>query len=80
MGYFRSWVRVQKLFWCLLILNNDFCFMSFPLFLLYHVVLSLWGWVVMGGCGVGGLGVPIDYAVSTQQQLWLCLLLGLCLL
>ena len=35
--------------------SYDFCFLSFPLFLLYHVVLSLCGWVVMGGCGGGGL-------------------------
>ena len=25
---------------------NDFCFLSFALFLLHHVVLSLSGWVV----------------------------------
>ena len=43
--------------------------MSFALFLLYHVVLSL-----CGGCGCGWVGVggiPSDYLVSTQLQLWL---------
>ena len=36
------WARVQKLFWGLLILTNNFCFLSFALFLLYHVGLSSW--------------------------------------
>ena len=45
MGYFWGRGRVQKLFWGLLIWTNDFCFLRFALFLLYHVVLSLW-WVV----------------------------------
>ena len=44
MGYFWGWGGVQKLFWGLLIYTNDFCFLSFALFLLYHVVLSLWWW------------------------------------
>ena len=43
--------------------------MSFALFLLYYVVLSLWWWV-------GGGGVPSDYLVSTQLQLWLFCFLG----
>ena len=42
--------------------------MSFALFLLYHVVLSLCGGVGGGG---GGGGIPSDYLVSTQLQLWL---------
>ena len=37
--------------------------MSFALFLLYHVVLSLWWWVWVWV-------VPSDYFVSTQLQLW----------
>ena len=40
--------------------------MSFALFLLYHVILSL-----CGGGGVGVGGIPSDYLVSTQLQLWL---------
>ena len=48
------------LVWGLLIQTNKFCFLSFSLFLLYHVVL-----VCVGG------GVPSDYFVSTQLQLWL---------
>ena len=38
---------------------------SIALCLLYHVVLSL-----CGGGGGGG-GIPSDYLVSTQLQLWL---------
>ena len=46
MGYCWVWGRVQKLFWGLLIEANNFCFLSFALFLLYHVVLSsCGGWV-----------------------------------
>ena len=49
MGYFwgRGWV--QKLFWGLLIQTNNFCFLSFALLLLYHVVLSSCGDGVGGG-------------------------------
>ena len=65
MGYFWGLGRVQKLFWGLLIWTNNFCFLSFALFLLYHVVLSL-----CGGWWVGGW-IPSDYLVSTQLQLWL---------
>ena len=46
MGYFLGWGMVQKLFRGLLIKTNNFCFLSFALFLLYHVVLSSW-WVVV---------------------------------
>ena len=46
--YFWDWGRVQKLFLGLIIQTNNFCFLSFDLFLLYHVVLSSWWWV--GGC------------------------------
>ena len=51
MGNFCGWGRIQKLFWGLLIQTNNFCFLSFALFLLYHVVLSLCGgvWVWVGG-------------------------------
>ena len=45
--------------------HNDFCFQSFALFLLFHVVLSLCG----GVGGGGGGGIPSDYFVSTQLQL-----------
>ena len=69
MGYFWGWGRVQRLFWGLLIQTNNFCFLSFALFLLYHVVLSLCGGMGGGG-GVGG-GIPSNYLVSTQLQLWL---------
>ena len=60
MGFFQGWGRVQKLFWGLLIQTNNFCFLSFALFLLYHVVLSLWWWVV-----------PSNYLFPTQLQFWL---------
>ena len=65
MGYFWGWGRVQKLFWGLLIWTNNFCFLSFALYLLYHLVLSL--------CGYGWeeVAVPSDYLVSTQLQFWL---------
>ena len=62
-SFWGCWGRVQKLFWGLLIQTNDFCFLSFALFLLYHVVVSL-RWV-----GVGG--IPSNYFVSTILQLWL---------
>ena len=61
MGYFLGRGRVQKLFCGLLIWTNNFCFQSITLFMLYHVVLSLWWWWVF----------PSDYLVSTQLQLWL---------
>ena len=51
MGYFWGLGRVQKLFWGLLIWTNDFCFLSFDLFLLFHVALSSCGWWVEGGGG-----------------------------
>ena len=66
MGYFLGCGRFQKLFWGLLIKINDFCLLSFALFLLYYVVLSLCG----GGVGGDG-GIPSDYLVSTQLQFWL---------
>ena len=54
MVYVWVWGRVQKLFWGLLIQTNNFCFQNIALFLLYHVVLSLWcGWVWVW-VGVGG--------------------------
>ena len=44
--YFWGWGRVQKLFWDLLIQTYDFCFLSFALFLLYHVVVvGLWQYI-----------------------------------
>ena len=49
MGYFWGRSRVQKLFWGLLMQTNDLSFLSFALFLLYHVVLSLCGVGVGGG-------------------------------
>ena len=51
MGFLWGWGRVQKLLWGLLIETNSFCFLSFALFLLYHVVLSSCGG---GGGWVGG--------------------------
>ena len=62
-GYFQGWGRFQKLFGGLLIYTNNFCFLTFALYLLYHVVLSSWWWWVVG--------VLSDYFVSTQLQLWL---------
>ena len=52
--------RIEKLLWGLFIWTNNFCFLSIALFLLFHVVLSLW-WVEVV--------VPSDYLVSTQLQL-----------
>ena len=46
--------RIQKLFLGLLIYTDNFCFLSWALFLLYHVVLSTWWVVVVGGGGGGG--------------------------
>ena len=46
-GLFLS--TVQKLLWGLLIYTNNFCFLNFALFLLYHVVEFLWWVVVVGG-------------------------------
>ena len=63
MGYSLGQGRVQKLFWGLFIQTNNFCFLSFTLLPLYHVVLS--------SCGRWWQVVPSDYLVSTQQQLWL---------
>ena len=50
MGYFGVGVGFKNFFE--VSLSNDFCFLSFALFLLYHVILSLW-WVVVGVVGVG---------------------------
>ena len=58
MGYFWGRGRAQKLFWGLLTYTDNFCFLSFALFLLYNVVLSLCGWC----------GVPSDYFDSTQYS------------
>ena len=65
MGYFRGRGRVQKLFWGFLISTNNF-FQSFALFLLYHVVLSLWWWVV--GCG-GGRSHQLQLQLQLQIQI-----------
>ena len=69
MGYFWGWSTVQKLLLGLLILTNNFCFMSFALSLLYHVVLSL--------CGSGGSQRLLSLNPTTAMVV---LLLGLWLL
>ena len=57
MGYYQSYGRVQQLLWGLLRLMTSVFWV-----LLYHVVLrSCWWWV----------GVPSNYFVLTQLQLWL---------
>ena len=78
MGYFWGWGRVQKLFWGLLIETNNFCFLSFALFLLYHVVLSSWWVVVVGGwvvwCSQRLLSLnPTAVIVVLLLGLWLLL-------
>ena len=75
-GYSSGRVRVQKLIWGLFIKTNDFCFLSFALFLLYHVVLSSW-WVVVGGGG--GWWFPAITCLNPTTVM-VVLLLGLWLL
>ena len=70
MGYFWGQIRVQKLFWALLIYTNNFCCQSIALFLLYHVVLSL--------CGGGGDSQRLLSLIPTPVMV--VLLLGLWLL
>ena len=69
MEYFWGWGRVQKLFRGLMF----FCFLSYALFLLYHIVLS--------SCGGGGGGGwcsqrllclnPTTVMVVLLLELWL---------
>ena len=64
MGYLWGWCKSHIVFCGLLIYSDDFCFLSFGLFLLYHVVLSLCG--SRGGAGGEWSGVSSDYFVSTR--------------
>ena len=71
-GYFGGWGRGQKLFWGLLMQTNNFCFLSFALFLLYHVVLSSCGG---GGWGGGVVGFPV-ITLSQPNYSYGCFVVG----
>ena len=71
MGYFWGRGRGQKLFGGLHIKTKNFCFQSIALFLLYYVLLSLYG-------GVGGGSQRL--LSSNPTTVLIVLLLGLRLL
>ena len=72
MGYFWGRGRVQKLFWGLFIMTNNFCFQNNALFLPYQVVLSSCGGG--GGCSHRLLCLdPTTLMVVLTLGLWMLL-------
>ena len=74
MGYFWGWGRFQKLFLGLFISTKEFLYFEFCSISALSCSFELLCWVGGGG------GVPSDYFVSTQLQLWLfyCCCCGCC--